>query len=69
MLPKIIEYLNNKSVLILGFGREGQSTLKYIRDYLPEGIAVQGRELLVKALHLIFPLSLSDKRTRTDNQN
>lgn len=36
MLPKIIEYLNNKSVLILGFGREGQSTLKYIRDYLPE---------------------------------
>lgn len=36
MLPKIIEYLNNKSVLILGFGREGQSTLKYIRDYLSE---------------------------------
>lgn len=36
MLPKIIDYLNDKSVLILGFGREGQSTLKYIRDYLPE---------------------------------
>lgn len=36
MLPKIIEYLENKSVLILGFGREGQSTLSYIRKYLPE---------------------------------
>lgn len=36
MLPKIIEYLENKSVLILGFGREGQSTLAYIRKYLPE---------------------------------
>lgn len=36
MLPKIIDYLNDKSVLILGFGREGQSTLKYIRDYLPQ---------------------------------
>lgn len=36
MLPAIIDYLKNKSVLILGFGREGQSTLKYIRDFLPE---------------------------------
>ena len=36
MLPRIIEYLKNKSVLILGFGREGQSTLNYIRKYLPE---------------------------------
>lgn len=36
MLPKIIDYMKDKSVLILGFGREGQSTLKYIRDFLPE---------------------------------
>ena len=36
MLPKIIEYLKDKKVLILGFGREGQSTLSYIRKYLPE---------------------------------
>ena len=36
MLPKIIEYLKDKTVLILGFGREGQSTLAYIKKYLPE---------------------------------
>ena len=36
MLPKIIDYLKDKSVLVLGFGREGQSTVKYIRDFLPE---------------------------------
>ncbi len=38
MLPKIIEYLKDKKILILGFGREGQSTLSYIRKYLPEKI-------------------------------
>ncbi len=36
MYPAVIEYLKDKKILILGFGREGQSTLKYIRDYLPE---------------------------------
>jgi len=36
MLPKIIDYLKDKSVLILGYGREGQSTLSYIKKYLPE---------------------------------
>lgn len=36
MLPKIIDYLKDKSVLILGFGREGQSTLSYIKKHLPE---------------------------------
>ena len=36
MLPRIIEYLKNKKILILGFGREGQSTLSYIRKHLPE---------------------------------
>ena len=36
MLPKIIDYLKDKSVLVLGFGREGQSTVKYIRDFLPD---------------------------------
>ena len=33
---KIIEKLKNKNVAILGFGREGISTYKYIRKYLPE---------------------------------
>ena len=36
MLPPIIEFLSEKSVLILGFGREGRSTYNYIRKYLPE---------------------------------
>ena len=36
MLPKTIEYLKDRSVLLVGFGREGQSTLSYIRKYLPE---------------------------------
>lgn len=36
MLPPIIEFLKDKSVLILGFGREGRSTYNYIRRYLPE---------------------------------
>ncbi len=36
MLPPIIEFLKDKSVLILGFGREGRSTYNYIRKYLPK---------------------------------
>lgn len=36
MLPPIIEFLKDKSVLILGFGREGKSTYNYIRRYLPQ---------------------------------
>ncbi len=35
MLPPVIEFLKGKSVLILGFGREGRSTYNYIRKYLP----------------------------------
>lgn len=38
MLPPVIEFLKDKSVLILGFGREGKSTYNYIRKYLPEKI-------------------------------
>lgn len=36
MLPKIIEFLKDKKILILGFGREGKSSFAYIRKYLPE---------------------------------
>ena len=38
MFPPIIEFLKDKSVLILGFGREGRSTYNYIRKYLPEKV-------------------------------
>ena len=36
MFQKLIDYFNNRSVLILGFGREGRSTYDFIRKYLPE---------------------------------
>ena len=36
MINKLIEYLKNKKIMILGFGREGQSTYKLIRKYLKE---------------------------------
>lgn len=36
MLPKIIEFLKDKKILILGFGREGRSSFEYIRKHLPE---------------------------------
>lgn len=42
MLPPIIEFLSGKSVLILGFGREGRSTYNYIRKYLPEKVLAVG---------------------------
>ena len=32
----IIDYIKDKKVLILGFGREGKSTYNYIRKHLPE---------------------------------
>lgn len=35
-MSAIIEYIKDKKILILGFGREGQSTFSYIRKHLPE---------------------------------
>ncbi len=36
MIDSIIERLSGKSLLILGFGREGKSTLRFLRKYMPE---------------------------------
>lgn len=36
MINKLVEYLTNKKILILGFGMEGVSTYKFIRRYLKE---------------------------------
>lgn len=55
MLPKIIDYLENKSVLILGFGREGQSSYDYIRGYLPY------KELTVSDKN---PVTVDDKKVK-----
>ena len=35
-MSQIIEYIKDKKILILGFGREGKSTLSYIRKHLPQ---------------------------------
>ena len=35
MIDNIVNYLKDKKVLILGFGREGKSTYNFIRKYLP----------------------------------
>lgn len=34
IIKKIAEYLNNKRILILGFGREGKSTYEFIKKYV-----------------------------------
>ena len=34
MFPKIKNLLDNKNILILGFGREGRSTLRFLREYV-----------------------------------
>lgn len=36
MYPQLAEYFRGKSVLIVGFGREGQSTFRFLRKYFPE---------------------------------
>ncbi|HPE40844.1 MAG TPA: UDP-N-acetylmuramoyl-L-alanine--D-glutamate ligase [Bacteroidales bacterium] len=34
-IGQIIDFFSNKKILILGFGREGKSTYKFLRKYLP----------------------------------
>ena len=36
MCNALIEFLSDKNIVILGFGREGVSTYNYIRKYFPE---------------------------------
>lgn len=36
MIDKILKYLKNKKIIILGFGLEGQSTYNFIRKYLKD---------------------------------
>ena len=49
MINDLIKYFENKKVLILGFGREGQSTYKLIRKYLKEQkIYISDRREIIK---------------------
>ncbi len=36
MLTKLLEFLQNKQIMILGYGREGKSTYKFLREHFPE---------------------------------
>lgn len=36
MITELMNYLKDKKVMILGFGREGKSTYKLIRKYLKD---------------------------------
>ncbi len=54
-MSRIIEYIKNKKVLILGYGREGKSTYSYIRKHLPE------KELFIGDKN---PLDAPDENTK-----
>jgi UDP-N-acetylmuramoylalanine--D-glutamate ligase len=36
MLEKLLEYLENKKILILGFGKEGESSYLFLRNHFPD---------------------------------
>lgn len=36
MLKELLDFLKNKSIIILGFGKQGKSTYKFLRKYFPE---------------------------------
>ena len=35
MIEKLIEFLKDKNIIILGFGMEGETTYDFIRNHLP----------------------------------
>ena len=41
-VQNLIEYIKNRKILILGFGREGKSTYNFIRKHLPEKMLTIG---------------------------
>lgn len=55
MLEKLLSYLENKKILILGYGMEGESSYKFLRKNFPEKqlfIADQNINLLEKHIEL-----------------
>ena len=49
MIEKLLNYLEDKKILLLGFGKEGESTYKFLRKHFPEkklGIADSNMNLL-----------------------
>ncbi len=65
MIKKIVEKLQNKKIVILGFGREGESTYLFIRKYMgnvpltiiDENSELQAREILKQDKNLTLFLT------------
>lgn len=55
MFQPLIDYFREKSVLILGFGREGRSTFELIRRFLPD------KEITIADMNPVTP---PDENTR-----
>ena len=56
MLEKLLNYLEDKKILILGYGLEGESTYRFIRNHFPEKnlyIADKNMNLLNTKIELV----------------
>lgn len=60
MIENLINYLKNKKLAILGFGREGKSTYKFLRKYLDDSITIFDANTSLKDDELI----VNDKNTK-----
>jgi UDP-N-acetylmuramoyl-L-alanine---L-glutamate ligase len=70
LVPNINQFLQNKKILILGFGREGRSTYAYLQKYVPSAkidIADLNSDLKIKEQNL--KLHLGDNYLDTLNGN
>ena len=56
MLNRLLEFLQNKRIMILGYGREGESTYKFLRQNFPEmliTVADSNMQLLEQKIELV----------------
>ncbi len=61
MLEKLLNYLENKKILILGFGLEGQSTYRFLRKHFPEKmlyVADANKDLLETKKELVEDINV-----------
>ena len=61
MLKKLLNYLENKTILILGFGKEGESTYNFLRGNFPEKklfIADKNKEIINTHVALMEDINL-----------
>ena len=56
MLEKLLKYLKDKNILILGFGIEGKSTYSFIRKHFPE------KEIMICDMNLNYESELSQDK-------